>query len=300
MRRKQTLQAVAGVVLLAALPASAITVAGPDPNSSDYLVSAGSYSGVVQLSIVRPDLGGGAVVGCSGALLSNGVSILTAASCIANSSGIEEASAAYATFDLPGGDVTAQVSGFFVDPQYAGAAQDPSDIAILQLAAPAPPGVTTYQLYTGNAYGQIITVAGYGIGGTGATGYDGVTYPYGTLRAGQNQYDVNAGLDGLGFTFDSGSALGSSEVFISPGDTGGPSFIDGEIAGVHSFIAALPGSEGQLNSSFGEYAGDSSVAYNLSFLQSVAVVSAPEPKMQLLLGLALVALASLRPRRKNR
>jgi len=56
------------------------------------------------------------------------------------------------------------------------------------------------------------------------------------------------------------------------GDTGGPSFIDGEIAGLHSYVTG-----NTLNSSFGEIAADASVAYNLTFIQS-AMVMAPEPR----------------------
>jgi hypothetical protein len=283
-----------------------------DPNSSFYpFPTSTSYSGVAELMIVRSDLGGG-VEECSGALLSDGISILTAAHCLADNNGVQQVTAASVTFVLPGGSYTTRVNGFQIDPLYNGGAENPNDVAVLTLAAPAPAAAARYNLYTGDTLGETVTLAGFGFGGAGATGYDPVAYPFGTLREGTNQYDTSGATGDTLFDFDDGTAehdaLGGSvdvdQAFIAPGDAGGPTFINGQIAGVHSFTARiLP--DGQtmdidnvLNSSFGEYAGDASVAYNAAFLASF-ISATPEPKTSFVIGIVLVVIAMIGERRRQ-
>ena len=318
MKRINVLTA-AGALLLVAGPAHTITAAGFNPKSSSYRATSsgfdGAYSGVAEVLIVRSDLGHGVVEGCSGTLLADGVSILTSAHCIAGADGAEQATAAYVAFTTPDGAYTSQVVSFKVDPAYDGSVASPNDVAVLTLASPAPDTVTRYNLYAGDPSGQIMTLAGYGIGGAGTTGYNPIEYPFGTLRAGENEYDPYAGTGDLMFDFDDGSTaldgLGSSEdprysgadeAFIAPGDAGGPSFIDGEVAGVHSYDTFPDGgldTGDVLNSSFGKVAADASVAYNLEFNQS-ALLSAPEPRLMMLLGVALVSIALVGDKRRHR
>ena len=79
-------------------------------------------------------------------------------------------------------------------------------------------------------------LAGYGLGGNGISGFDGLDYPLGTLRFGVNEYDgwsgTQAGDGDLIFDFDDGTVahdalgdlgLGAAEAFVAPGDSGGPS-----------------------------------------------------------------------------
>jgi hypothetical protein len=72
---------------------------------------------------------------------------------------------------------------------------------------------------------------------------------------------------------------------------------------VHSFVGLNPdGStdiDGVLDSSFGEYAGDVSVAYNAVFIQSL-ISPSPEPITMLLVGIALVAISLMGARRRHR
>jgi hypothetical protein len=95
---------------------------------------------------------------------------------------------------------------------------------------------------------------------------------------------------------------GADEAFIAPGDVAGPSFIDGEIPGVHSYLTLPAGSRtvlsSALDSSFGEVGADANVPYNLAFIES-AMVLAPEPKLMIVLGIALVALALAGDKRKH-
>ena len=152
-------------------------------------------------------------------------------------------------------------------------------------------------------------LAGYGIGGSGALGYDAAEYPFGSLRVGENQYDPYAGTDDLTFDFDDGAighdalgsdGLGSREAFIAPGDAGGPSFINGQIAGVHSWVDRGDGKTDinkVLDSSFGEIAGDASVAYNFAFIHA-AMLTTPEPRLMILVGIALVVISLVGGKRR--
>jgi len=98
-------------------------------------------------------------------------------------------------FTTSDGTYTTQRMTFHVDPSYNGSATSPSDVAVLTLASPAPNTVERYNLYTGDPFDQVMSLAGYGFGGTGTTGYDPIDYPFGTLRAGENQYVPDAGTD---------------------------------------------------------------------------------------------------------
>jgi hypothetical protein len=101
--------------------------------------------------------------------------------------------------------------------------------------------------------------------------------------------------DGQCTTFKDGSypdfkGFGKAEVGIAPGDSGGPSFIDGKIAGVHSFgfthfcSGVTNGTDFScgLNSSYGEMSGDTRVSYHADFVDAavlgfVAPTPIPEP-----------------------
>ena len=88
--------------------------------------------------------------------------------------------------------------------------------------------------------------------------------------------------DGQCTTFKDGSypdfkGFGKLEVGIAPGDSGGPAFIDGKIAGVHSFgfthncAGVTNGTDFScgLNSSYGEMSGDTRVSFHADFVDDV-------------------------------
>jgi hypothetical protein len=139
--------------------------------------------------------------------------------------------------------------------------------------------------------GQVFTMVGYGIPGTGTSGVDEkYTGDYLRLKA-ENSFDTTAehiervlspymdwGIvpgTQLVADFDNGSpaadafgvllglhdtGLGLDEGIITPGDSGGPAFIGNKVAGIASYTASLelgvsPDVDADLNSSFGEQAG---------------------------------------------
>ena len=114
---------------------------------------------------------------------------------------------------------------------------------------------------------------------------------------------------------------GDDEVSAAPGDSGSPTFIDGLIAGVGSysitlgvpfelpglFLCLTPDIDGctidpfgnivfNLNSSFGEFAGDTRVSFYADFVDDI--IGVPEPASLSIFGLGLLLLAFTR--RENR
>lgn len=94
--------------------------------------------------------------------------------------------------------------------------------------------------------------------------------------------------DGQCTTFKDGSypdfkGFGKFEVGIASGDSGGPGFIDGKIAGVHSFGfthncgGVTNGTDFScgLNSSYGEMSGDTRVSYHADFIDYVVAGLSP-------------------------
>jgi len=89
-------------------------------------------------------------------------------------------------------------------------------------------------------------------------------------------YDFDNGLtenDAFGFFFgNSDTGLGNEEVMASFGDSGGPTIVDGKITGVTSYILRLTTISGTsdvngiLDSSFGEFAGDTRVSKYAHFV----------------------------------
>jgi secreted trypsin-like serine protease len=298
-------------------------------NPVSAIVTTGSgYTGVV--SGASPFLNGvnlsGVVelitntgIGCSGSLLSDGFSILTAGHCVTDSYGAALPSSVSVTFLGPSGAVSETATSISVDPLWNGTSTQGNDLAILHLSQAAPAFATGYSIFMGAPTTAPDVIAGYGYSGTGSSGADSVDYPFGTLRAGANEYATTGSSFGwssnllIGQFYDvntlSSNALGIAnpyssldEVDIAPGDSGGPTFYDGQIVGVHDLgiclgavTCATPPSAGAANNSyFGELYGDTDAAASAVWIASQV---APEPASYGLLGMGLALMAAFRYRR---
>lgn len=170
----------------------------------------GLMSGVVGLLMDFTAAAGDEFV-CSGSLLPDRVSILTAAHCVTDSSPTLAQPMATTVFfyggpnvdtqvyNKPAGVVTSAVSGIFVNPLYTGAVIDDNDVAVLRMGNAAPSFAQSYNLYNGTLEGQVFSIAGYGQRGTSGTG--GATLGAGVLRQGNNRFDYSWGDAAFGGAF---------------------------------------------------------------------------------------------------
>ncbi|WP_052307430.1 trypsin-like serine protease [Coleofasciculus chthonoplastes] len=267
-------------------------------NPDDYLVSPGTgYDGVAQLS-----LGGVWGSSCTGGLLGTGAHILTAAHCLTDDFGNLDVWDGTATFELSTGDINLSVADIFVHDDWTGDIYNGYDIAILELTDIAPDTVDRYDIYrNNNEVGKIGKKVGYGGSGNGNVGdvfWDGLK------RSGQNRYDASGDLFNqllsdnfsdslLAYDFDNGLAandafgywfgddyadlgLGLNEVSAASGDSGSPTFIDGAIAGVTSFMLRVYYLDGissdiddALNSSFGEFSFDTRASSYTNWIDDI-------------------------------
>jgi hypothetical protein len=179
---------------------------GPVTDGGDpiYWASSPGDSGIVHLVMdYGPTIG--AFI-CSGALLSDRQSILTAAHCVSDGAGTANPLTTTVYFQpanglAPGtriqtnlvpapGVETRLVTGYSVHPLYTGQVIDQNDIAVLRLDSAAPVHANRYGIYGGPLTGLGFTVHGYGALGDGATGRNNFTA---RLRNGDNRYDFRFG-----------------------------------------------------------------------------------------------------------
>jgi hypothetical protein len=230
----------------------------------------------------------------TGVLLYDGHAVLTAAHLFTHST-----MATNIAFETVAGNSTVSASAVILHPAF-NTTDDNNDLAIVWLASSATLVAQRYNLYRGSdEVGQTFNFAGYGQPGTGATG-EMSSYSGKPLRQkASNQFDADIGTvkqtlgSVLSWTpaagtqlvadFDNGNStndafgrligaqgngLGAIEGLLSPGDSGGPAFIHGAVAGIASYTASL--SMGSVhpdvdavvsNSSFGEIAAWQRVSY---------------------------------------
>jgi len=261
-----------------------LIVSVDDPVNHEVAPGVG-YDGVVQVFA-------GTAYG-SGTLLTGGNYVLTASHVVWDdfAGAPIDPSLIQVAFDTPAGRVMMPAWDVFVAPGYNGDPFVGGDVAVVMLAGSAPAGVETHDIYrASDELGRLGDKYGYGLIGTGDTGY---TTGSGDLkRSGWNRYETLGSMVGasdelLVYDFDNGlpenDALGQvfgvndlgeglNEICAAPGDSGGPTFVDGKVAAVTTGLVQMPGPHDVVpgtNSSFGDFGMDTRVSLYADWIDSI-------------------------------
>lgn len=152
-----------------------------------------------------------------------------------------------------------------------------NDIAVVQLANSVFNVDSAALYFDTNEDLQAGTYVGFGATGNGITGFDFNTA--GTKRAGQNIIGVGSRLANYGVgdnllvsDFDDPRMANDDpltqplflEYQLAPGDSGGGLFIDGKVAGIHSFITSL--FDNSHDASYGDFSASTRVSSFTSWI----------------------------------
>lgn len=192
-----------------------------------FFANASRYNGTVALIMAYSN---GDRFICSGSLMADRQSILTAGHCVSGGAGTANPVSTTAYFYngtdpdyvMTGAQSTAiAVSDYFVNAGYSGEVIDQNDIAVLRLSQAAPLFATSYELYTGNASGQNFNVTGVGARSDGG-GLVGANLGTGRKRQGDNLFDFALGDEGLdgGLDFLGEPGVEIDNVLLSDFDNG--------------------------------------------------------------------------------
>ncbi|MDO5580959.1 MAG: S1 family peptidase [Planctomycetia bacterium] len=269
----------------------------PYSSASEYIISGDS----AENHIVDPGTGydgvcrieAGKTMG-TGTLLSTGSHILTAAHVVWDDAknAVLDPSQFVVTFETPNGVYSYEVQSVYVYPTYSGDTFTQTDLAILQLSTSVVSSIQGYDIYRdSNEIGTTFTKVGYGYYGTGADSEEELSNrESGVKHFGYNTYDITGSTLGtiysagqLVYDFDDGTntndyignnygvrhtGLGLTlEAAAAQGDSGGPSFLNGKIAGVTSW----GGNTSDYGPLFGGYGVDVRVSTYADWVDSILV-----------------------------
>jgi hypothetical protein len=184
-----------------------------------------------------------------------------------------------------------------------------NDLAVLRLSTPAPAFANVYSLFTGTtsdltAANTPVEVVGVGQSGKGQI--DAADYPAGNqMRQGESEFvgtcpsspipvpDCTSP-DNLVAEFYAASPL-NNQVEIAPGDSGGPTFDNGQIAGIHEFISCVNTNVCGITDPDTLWSDTFVGGSNATWIESVEA-TVPEPSAAILLAAGLAGILLLRRR----
>ena len=168
------------------------------------------------------------------------------------------------------GDRVREIQRVIVHPEWADAGLGRHDIALLKAAGDF--GLEFYPpLSEGGEVGKLASVVGYGA--TGPMSY-GHTKVDGVLRAGTQRVDR---IERNCLVCDITLRGSSMEYGIAPGDSGGPLFVDGRLAGINSYTASP---RSYTRSQYGEESGHTRVAFYREWIERAAGLTPPPPSAE--------------------
>jgi Trypsin len=180
--------------LIVGTGSTATLVAGGDPI---YTVGSPRNGGVVALTM---NFGGSSFI-CTGTLLEDRQSVLTAAHCVTDLAlNTPDSAVAYfyggddpdTVVNLSPVSTPIGVAGYSIHPLYTGDVIDQNDVAVLRLASPAPDFAPSFALYAADLSGQGVNLLGYGARSS-VGGSLGAHLSTGRLRQGDNRFDFRLG-----------------------------------------------------------------------------------------------------------
>lgn len=174
--------------------------------------------------------------------------------------------AAHVAAEAGGGAIVIEVGGVgrtasqvFIHPGWSDDVMGVDDIALIRTDASW--GLATYpKLFDGvESVGQNVSICGYGVHGKMSVGH---SEHDGRLRAGTNTIHALTPSSIICYAERGSSRL---EFCSAPGDSGGPLFLNGRLAGVNSFTMAP---KGPLKSKYGEESGHTRIGVYREWIES--------------------------------